>query len=136
MAAQPNACSYSFTKSARLLSGPQFQRIFNKATYKISHRHLLILASDNDVGWARLGLVIAKKHIRNATQRNRIKRHIRETFRLLQHKMPHVDAIVLARSGLDSLDDATLHQMLNQQWARLQKKVANVSSSSESETTS
>lgn len=97
--------------------------MFQSADYKISSPQLLILASNNQLDLPRLGLVIAKKNVRLAVQRNRIKRHIRESFRLKQHNMPNIDAIVLARRGIDKLSDEQQAALLDQQWHRLIKRV-------------
>lgn len=110
---------FAFRKSSRLLASQDFQRVFQRAKFKISHRHLLILAIPNDLERPRLGLVIGKKNVRLAVQRNRVKRHIRESFRLKQHKLPGIDAIVLARSQLDQLSDEKLDDLLDKQWSRL-----------------
>ncbi|GAB1256705.1 ribonuclease P protein component [Aurantivibrio plasticivorans] len=110
------------SKSSRLLNSHDFQRVFQDAQFKVSHRYLLILARPNGLSYPRLGLVIAKKNIRFAVQRNRIKRRIRETFRLQQHTLPCLDAIVLARSQLDTLDNTAQTELLNKQWARLVKQ--------------
>ncbi|MEC8429443.1 MAG: ribonuclease P protein component, partial [Pseudomonadota bacterium] len=69
-------------------------------------------------------LVIAKKNIRLAVQRNRIKRILRESFRLRQETLIGLDIVVLARRGLDDLDNQQLHQLFHQQWQRLEKKHA------------
>ncbi|MGH1472045.1 MAG: ribonuclease P protein component [Cellvibrionaceae bacterium] len=113
----------AFRKSSRLLNSHDFQRVFKGAAYKVSHRHCLILAIPNALNHPRLGLVIAKKNIRLAVQRNRVKRAIRETFRLKQHKLPNIDAIVLARSQLDSLSDQELNKLFDKSWDRLIDKV-------------
>ncbi|MEX1033072.1 MAG: ribonuclease P protein component [Cellvibrionaceae bacterium] len=110
---------FAFRKSSRLLVGRDFQRVFQQAKFKISHSHLLILAAPNNLQRPRLGLVIGKKNVRLAAQRNRLKRHIRESFRLKQHNLPNIDAIVLARSRLDQLSDRELNSLLDKQWARL-----------------
>jgi ribonuclease P protein component len=114
--------SWTFPKSSRLLNSAQFQRIFQKAAVKVSHQHLLILANNNDCGYPRLGLVVGKKHCRLAVGRNRLKRHIRETFRHWQHHLGSIDAIVLPRSGTNQLTDKDLHLLLEQQWQRLAKR--------------
>ncbi len=115
--------SYSFPKALRLLTSGDFQSVFSDAPIRAAHKHLLILTRPNGLDYPRLGLVIAKKHIRKATQRNQIKRKIRESFRLRQHTLAGIDAIVLARSGLDQLDKAQQAQLLAQQWARIEKKL-------------
>lgn len=110
---------FAFRKSSRLLASQDFQRVFQRAKYKVSDRYLLILATPNNLRRPRLGLVIGKKNVRLAVQRNRVKRHIRESFRLNQHKLPSFDAIVLARGQLDGLSDQALDALIDKQWSKL-----------------
>ncbi len=117
-----NSSGKTFPKSLRLLNARDYQAVFNDAQFKASHPQLLILARPNGSEHPRLGLVIAKKHIRLAVQRNRIKRILRETFRLRQHLLAGIDVIVLARPGLGELDNPALQQLLDKQWRRLRKK--------------
>ncbi|PUA27810.1 MAG: ribonuclease P protein component [Cellvibrio sp. 79] len=116
------ASSLSFSKSLRLLESDDFQRVFDDAPFRASHQHFLILARVNDLQHPRLGLVIAKKHLRLAVQRNRFKRLIRENFRINQHLFNGIDVIVLSRKGLENLDNHAFTQQLNQQWQRILKK--------------
>lgn len=83
---------------------------------------MLILATPNELGWPRLGLVIGKKNIRLAVQRNRAKRLIRESFRLRQQAIPALDIVVLARRGLDKQNNSQLHAELNTLWDKLLKR--------------
>lgn len=112
----------AYPKSLRLLNASDFQVVFNDAPFRASHKNLLILARPNQLQVPRLGLVIAKKNIRLAVQRNRIKRIARETFRARQTELSGIDAIILARRELDQLDNAALHKVFAQQWQRIQKK--------------
>ncbi|MFT3929298.1 MAG: ribonuclease P protein component [Spongiibacteraceae bacterium] len=115
-----------FPKALRLLTPADFKQVFDAADLRVSNKEMLILARPNRLNRPRLGLVIAKKHIRLATQRNRIKRVIRESFRVQQQTLTNhgVDAIVLARSGLDKLDNPALHTLLRQLWQQLQRKAS------------
>ncbi len=63
-------------------------------------------------------MAIAKKHLRRATSRNRIKRLIRESFRQHQSLLQGLDLVVLARPGLDQVDNRTLLQSLERHWQR------------------
>lgn len=110
---------HAFTKSARLLSSNDFQTVFNDAPLRASHQNFLFLARQNSLNLPRLGLVIAKKHIRLAVARNRVKRLIRETFRTKQQQLPGIDVIVLARKGMNDLSNAALIEQLDLQWQRL-----------------
>ncbi|MGH1486651.1 MAG: ribonuclease P protein component [Cellvibrionaceae bacterium] len=112
----------SFPKALRLLTANDFEQVFSKSDYRASHRHFLILAIPNQHSEPRLGLVIAKKHIRLAVERNRIKRLIRESFRHQQHQLSGIDAIVLARKGLDQLDNKAINNTLDKLWRKIQLK--------------
>ncbi len=114
-----------FNKSQRLLNSTEFQNVFSDPPFRASHQRCLILAKPNNLGTNRLGLIIAKKHIRLAVERNRIKRLIRESFRHLPRNNCGIDAIVLARKGLGELDNLAITQIVNKQWLRIQKKAQN-----------
>jgi len=118
----------SFGKARRLLNAKDYSRVFDGAEARASHKHLLLLARTNNEPGHRLGLVIAKKNVRLAVQRNRIKRIAREVFRNLPPSDPTLDVILLARRGLDQLDNAELSTILRQQW---QKLVGHASQSSQ-----
>ena len=109
----------SFGKARRLLDAKDYSRVFDGAEARASHRHLLLLAKTNDRPGHRLGLVIAKKNVRMAVQRNRIKRVAREVFRQQPESEPALDVILLARRGIDQLDNAELSSILQQQWQKL-----------------
>jgi ribonuclease P protein component len=112
----------AFTKSMRLLNSKDFQTVFDDAPLRTSHQHFLVLARINSFDRPRLGLVIAKKHIRHAVDRNRMKRLIRETFRAKQQQLAGIDVIVLARKGMNDVTNAVLIEQLNGQWDRLIRK--------------
>lgn len=112
--------SHAFTKTQRLLSSSDFQPVFNEAPFRASHKNFLILSRPSTTPCARLGLVIAKKNIRTAVARNRVKRHVREVFR--HADLPAIDIVFLARRGLDQLDNPNLHQQIEQQLKRVIKK--------------
>ncbi len=110
---------YRFGKARRLLNAGDYSRVFDGAEARASHKHLLLLAKPNQEPGHRLGLVIAKKNVRLAVQRNRIKRVAREVFRVMPATEPCMDVVLLARRGLDQLDNAELSTILQQQWQRL-----------------
>jgi ribonuclease P protein component len=47
-----------------------------------------------DTGRPRLGMLVTRKHAARATDRNRIKRCIREAFRLEQENLGSIDVLV------------------------------------------
>ncbi len=108
----------SFGKAKRLLNAHDYSRVFDGADAKAFHKHLLLLAKKNSGPGHRLGLVIAKKNVRLAVQRNRIKRVAREFARTKPGGVP-MDVVVLARRGLDQLDNAALASLFQRQWDKL-----------------
>ena len=114
-----NSADASFGKSSRLLNAADYSQVFDGCEARASHKHLLLLARKNDGPGHRLGLVIAKKNVRLAVQRNRVKRIAREFFRQLPEGDPPMDVVLLARRGLDQLDNAELSSILRRQWQKL-----------------
>lgn len=114
--------SFSFDKSLRLLSSSDYKAVFDNARLKVSSPQVLFLARPNDRTYPRLGLVVAKKNARLAVQRNRIKRIARESFRLHQHQLGGIDAILLARRGLDQIDNSDMYRMFCDLWQQLKRR--------------
>ena len=63
-----------FKKTQRLLNASDYKQVFDYNGAKVANSSLLILAKPSVKYPSRLGLVVAKKNIPTAVQRNRIKR--------------------------------------------------------------
>jgi ribonuclease P protein component len=105
-----------------LLHRHDYARVFVQPL-KSADRYLTVLACANDQVGPRLGLVIAKKRVRLAVQRNRLKRLARESFRLHQNALPSLDIVVLARDAAALASAAALHASLQRHWQRLSNSV-------------
>jgi len=103
----------AFPKTARLLSPKDYKPVFDNSRYKVSTKQFLLLATASQARRPRLGLVIAKKHVSKAVQRNRLKRVLRESFRLRQSEIPLIDIVVLARKDADKLAPLELRKMID-----------------------
>lgn len=114
--------SLDYPRQLRLLTAGDFQFVFDRAVIKVADPSILILARPNQLGHARIGFVISKKNVRQAVKRNRVRRIMRESFRLNQQAVPAVDMIILARPGLGELSSAQLHRLANKCWTRLIKR--------------
>ncbi|MDI5935044.1 ribonuclease P protein component [Halomonas sp. M4R5S39] len=112
-----------FPRRLRLLTAGDYRRVFDTAAYKVHGKGLMALASPNDLGHPRLGLVFSKKNVRRAVDRNRLKRLARESIRLQQQRLPSVDIVILARRGVHELDNDSLHRQLHGMWKRLTRDV-------------
>ena len=107
----------SFSKSRRLLTREDYDRVFKNA-HKLTTSEFTVLFCDNKQKRARLGLVISKKMIHKAHDRNRIKRVLRESFRL-NTKIPAVDVVVLARSNASQAEPVRMKSNLDRLWNTL-----------------
>ncbi|WP_082140477.1 ribonuclease P protein component [Halomonas sp. PR-M31] len=112
----------TFPRALRLLTASDYRYVFSGAEYKIHGKGLLALASHNSLGHVRIGLVFSKKNVRRAVDRNRLKRFVRESVRLQQQRLPSVDVVLLARRGINDLDNATVQRQLHGMWRRLEKE--------------
>jgi len=111
----------SFSRELRLLTPTHFENVFNKAIPAVSPQ-LTILARHNNYGHPRLGITISKKRVRKAHDRNRLKRVIRESYRLNQHSLPKADIVVVGKSGLGELTNAELFTLLSKLWKKLSRR--------------
>lgn len=116
--------SNRFGKDKRLLSASDYRVVFSDAALRSGQKEFLLLARGNDRGHHRLGLAVAKKHVRLATQRNRIKRGAREAFRQLPETKSGLDIIFLTRPGAAGGADTVFIVDLPRQLMRLCHKSA------------
>lgn len=107
---------HAFTKAHRLLVKNDYDDVFKHAK-KIIIPEFIILFKKNNLGYSRLGLAISKKVIVKSHDRNRIKRMIRESFRL--NALPAVDLVFLARHGVAKKTNSVLSNQLGKSWAKL-----------------
>ncbi|RUO81027.1 ribonuclease P protein component [Idiomarina tyrosinivorans] len=125
---------HAYSRELRLLTPAHFQAVFQKPPVKAVTAELTMLATPNGLEHARIGVTISKKRAKRAVDRNRIKRQIRETFRLKQYKIPAFDIVVIAKQGITSLENPELRERLNYLWRKLSKRCEQYQSSVSSST--
>lgn len=110
----------NFTRSVRLTRPAEFQRVFQQGK-RFFEGEFNARAVSNDVGHPRLGMAIAKKALRRAHERNRIRRLVRESFRQHYGGLPPVDLVLTCRSDVLGLSNQAIFQQLDGLWLRLHK---------------
>jgi ribonuclease P protein component len=110
----------SFPKQKRLLNAPAFSHVFDNNDRRASCHCATVLSVRSPNAESRLGLVVAKKNVKLATQRNRIKRIVRESFRSHQFAQSR-DIVFLARRGIADLDNKQLFEQLESLWRKLER---------------
>ena len=106
-------------KNHKLSESEDFQRVF-KQNKSLRDRYWLILYRPNGLEVSRLGMAVAKKNVKQAVQRNRIKRIIRESFRKKKEDIAGVDVVVLARQGVCKESNRALNTAIVKQWNALE----------------
>ena len=95
---------YSFLSKHRIRSSDEFDVIF-KCGKRFHNRCFTLIVVSTECDYPRLGIVISKKNCQLAVNRNRIKRKVREHFRLNQAILSGKDIVVLLRSSTKNIND-------------------------------
>ena len=114
---------YSFGTEMRIRCASDYKGVFDGALFKVHQPHFLFLAKITEQPKSRLGIVVAKKKVRRAHERNRIKRLARESFRLHQQQIDLLDIVVMPKIGIEVISNAELHQQLQMAWQKMQRLV-------------
>ena len=89
---------FRLPRQARLRKTEEFQHVYRDGQ-RAGDGHLLVFAAPNAFGRTRVGVSVSRKHGK-AVRRNRLKRLLREAFRLSQHDLPAgLDLILIPRLG-------------------------------------
>ncbi|MDT9587375.1 MAG: ribonuclease P protein component [Candidatus Arsenophonus melophagi] len=106
----------TFPKKLRLLTPRNFDYVFQKPQQRASTQEITILGRQNKLSYSRIGLSIARKKVKHSHDRNRIKRLMREYFRLHQHELPAMDFVILVKRGVVDLNNQQLTKILGKLW--------------------
>lgn len=77
-----------------------------------------VIANANDLGEPRLGLAVAVRVAGGAVARNRLRRIIRESFRLHRRSLPALDLVVSVRPKARGVAARSLHESLAALWRK------------------
>ncbi len=94
----------------------QYQRVFRHCEVKANDPLISVLAVSNELSHPRLGTAVSIKAAGGSVKRNRIKRLIRESFRLHREMLNSLDLVVLVRPGVSSLSNQQLLNALDTHW--------------------
>lgn len=102
---------FSFPKKKRILNRSDFVNL-NRSGKRHYTEHFNIISKQNKFGITRLGVTVRKK-TGNAVKRNRVKRLIREYFRLNHSFFPQgYDIVIAAKKDASYLDLQAVHKEL------------------------
>lgn len=93
MLGQAKRARFGLGAAGRLTRRADFERLLREGARRSQSGYTFYVVRRGQ-GAPRLGIVISRKHSSKATVRNRIKRCIREAFRLEQEKLGALDVLV------------------------------------------
>jgi ribonuclease P protein component len=111
-----------FPRRLRLLKQHEFERVFANGECKASDGVFILLACLNQSGYPRLGLAITKKKIKTAVARHKIKRLIRESFRIHKAQLSGLDIVAMSNSNAVELQNDECFTRLHQLWLKLAQR--------------
>lgn len=114
----PEHYNFSFSKALKLDS-PSFSQVFNDGK-SFRYPGIIIIFRRNTLSFSRIGIIISKKNVRKANQRNKLKRIVRESFRLNKQSLGEWDVVVLAKKDILKYSIADIRLGLEKAWGRLQ----------------
>lgn len=92
--------SQTFPKYLRIRNTSDFSRVFVSGK-RSNLEQIRLISLENNVEFARLGIVVNKKNLPKAVLRNKFKRVIREVFRNNKDKMGSKDYLVICKSKIN-----------------------------------
>ena len=104
-----------FGRAMKMSNPRDYSRVFRQAK-RSSTGGLTILTAENSAGHPRLGMAIAKKHLKLASRRNQLKRIIRTSFRQHQSMLTHIDIVVLSRTDISQRELTQVLLALERHW--------------------
>ena len=113
---------HSFTSEQRIRKQCEIQQIF-RLRRRITGIFFSIQSRLNNFNYPRLAIIVSKKNIRLAVQRNRIKRYIREYFRLHQTAVAGIDMIVVVDKKAGVATSKELDQCLENLFSELRNRL-------------
>lgn len=126
MSDQQLETSERFPADYRLLTAKQYKQVFTNPI-KATSKDFTLLACPNNLSVPRLGIIVAKKNVRLAVDRNRLKRLVRESFRTSNQTLPQIDCVILARRGSSERTNQVLFEQLDGLWKKITRRCAGYS---------
>ena len=106
---------HRFPRRAHLRASAQFQAVFgggSRFSGSLFRLQVLPAAPGAPDAQARLGMTVSKRVDKRAVVRNRIRRQVREAFRLQRHELPPGDYVFMAKPEAAQVDNPGLRAAL------------------------
>jgi ribonuclease P protein component len=96
----------------------EFKRVY-AGGQRLGSEFFTVNVQRNGAASARLGMSIAARILRRAVDRNRVRRLIRESFRVNQQRLPALDIVIGVRANVKDADNACVRAGLEKLWQKI-----------------
>ncbi len=91
---------YNFPRKSRLVTEAQFKKVY-KAQQKIFSKIFTVRCCYNNANYPRMGIIVPKRNVKTAVNRNWFKRMAREVFRLKQNQFTSIDFVIVVNRDVE-----------------------------------
>ena len=111
------------SRECRLRTPKEFQHVYRSKQWGGSEHHTFNALANElvDKTTSRLGVTVSKKVAKQAVVRNRIKRQIKEFYRLRSESISNIDLVITAKPSCAKASDFDRQQSLEQLWDKILK---------------
>jgi ribonuclease P protein component len=102
----------------KLHTAAEFERA-RRGRDRLTDDFFVVQCVKNEKREARLGMAVGARAAGNAVNRNRLRRLIRESFRMHRQEMPAVDVLVTARAAAAKAANRAVFESLARHWAAI-----------------
>jgi ribonuclease P protein component len=113
---------FRFLPCHRLRRAADFDRVYRNGR-RAGDGLFAVNALANDAGYARLGLSVSERSVGNAVRRNRVRRIVRELFRLRHATLPPADFVVTSRAGARDADRPAIESSLERLFTQAARRL-------------
>lgn len=110
-----------FKKDRRLDCSAEFSSVLS-SKFRSYDELFRVVALKNGGGPGRLGVTVSRRTAKQAVNRNRIKRIVRESFRKKQEDLLGLDLVAVAKAASSNSENAVLFNSLARHWQDVIRK--------------
>lgn len=107
-----------FSLAVRIRTQAQYRHVF-AVQQRLFGRFFVLFYRKNQLHHPRIGIIIRKRNIRHAVDRNKIKRKVREIFRVQQKDLPAMDIVIVVKSEAERASKQELQVCLEKLMTQL-----------------
>ena len=112
------AMRHCLPRAARLLKPADFTAL-RGISRRVGVSHFLAEVAATGLPACRLGQAVSRRVSKRALDRNRIKRVVRESYRVIRAELPPFDILLIARTSAVAQSNTALREDLARLWSKL-----------------